>query len=166
MDILIIIGLILFTLIVALVTWIGIPGTFIMSFVVLFCGWLTGFEVIGAHHIFTVFGVSILLEVVEFLMGGLAARYYGASTRSAIFAILGGIVGTIIGAGIFFPIGALLGLLIGSYLGAYLSEKIAGKPDAEAARAALGTVIGNVASKTLKSTTVVIIGIWLMVALT
>ena len=166
MDVLIIIGIILFTAVVALITWIGVPGTFIMSVLVLVCGLITGFAAITATHISTIFAISILLEVVEFFMGGLAARYYGASRRSAVFAILGGVAGTIIGVGIFIPVGALVGLLTGSYLGAYLSESLAGKSGAESARAALGAVLGNVVSKTLKSAAVVIVGIWLAGMLT
>ena len=166
MDILIIIGIILLTLVIALVTWIGVPGTFIMSILVLICGWVTGFAAISGSHIFTIFAISIFLEVVEFLMGGLAARYYGAERRSAIFAILGGVIGTIIGVSILVPVGALIGLVAGSYLGAYMGEKLSGKTDALAARAALGAVLGNVVSKTLKSTAVLIIGIWLAGVLT
>ena len=161
MAILIIIGIMLFTVVVALITWIGVPGTFIMSVLVLVCGWITGFAAITPTHVIVIFAISILLEVVEFFMGGLAARYYGAGRRSALFAILGGLAGTIIGVGILLPIGALAGLFAGSYLGAYLGEKLSGKTDADAARAALGAVLGNVVSKTLKSAAVVIIGIWL-----
>ncbi len=166
MDVLIIIGIMLFTVVVALITWIGVPGTFIMSICVLVCGWITGFEAITPTHVIVIFAISIVLEVVEFFMGGLAARYFGAGRRSALFAILGGIAGTIIGVSILVPIGALVGLFAGSYLGAYLGEKLSGKTDADAARAALGAVLGNVVSKTLKSTAVVIIGIWLAGMLT
>ncbi|GAG48740.1 unnamed protein product, partial [marine sediment metagenome] len=142
MDILIIIGVILFTIVIALITWIGIPGTFIMSVLVLVCGWITGFAAITATHVLIIFTISVFLEVVEFFMGGLAARYYGASRRSAVFAVLGGLAGTIIGVSILVPVGALIGLIAGSYLGAYLSEKLSGKTDADATRAALGTVLG------------------------
>jgi len=166
MDVLIIIGIILVTIVLALVTWIGVPGTFIMSVFVLVCGWITGFAAITPTHVLVIFAITISLEVVEFFMAGVAARYYGASRRSAVFAILGGLAGTIIGVSILVPIGALVGLFAGSYLGAYLGEKLSGKTDADAARAALGTVLGNVASKTLKSTAVVIIGIWLAGMLT
>ena len=116
MDVLIITGIILFTIVIALITWIGIPGTFIISVLVLVCGWITGFAAITGTHILTIFAISIFLEMVEFFMGGLAARYYGASRRSAVFAVLGGITGTIIGVGIFLPVGALIGLIAGSYL--------------------------------------------------
>ncbi|MBA7621916.1 MAG: DUF456 family protein [Calditrichaeota bacterium] len=166
MDVLIIIGIILVTIVIALVTWIGVPGTFIMSVFVLVCGWITGFAAVTATHVLTIFAISIALEVAEFFMAGVAARYYGASRRSAVFAILGGLAGTIIGVSIIVPIGALVGLFAGSYLGAYLGEKLSGKTDTGAARAALGAVLGNVVSKTLKSTAVVIIGVWLAGALT
>jgi len=165
MQVLIVIGIGLLTLILALITWVGVPGTFLMSIFALICGWSTHFTSITVTHILFFFAIAVLLEGIEFFMGGLAARYYGASRRSAVFAILGGIAGTIIGVGILVPFGALVGLFVGSYLGAYLSEKFSGKPNADAARAALGTVIGNVASKTLKSTTVVIIGVWVIRAL-
>ena len=108
MDVLIIIGIVLFTIIVALITWIGVPGTFIMSVFVLVCGWITGFTVITGTHILTIFTISIFLEIVEFFMGGMAARYYGASRRSAVFAILGGLAGTIIGVSILVPVGAFV----------------------------------------------------------
>ena len=165
MNVLIAIGLSLLTLVFALTTWIGIPGTFIMALIALIAGWATGFEEILARHILVLFAVAILLEVVEFFLGGLAARISGASRRSAIFAILGGLVGAIIGAGTIFLIGALFGLFMGSFLGAFISEKLDGKTNAEASRAAAGAVIGNVVSKSMKSTAVVIIGIWLIVML-
>ncbi len=166
MDVLIIIGIMLFTVVVALITWIGVPGTFIISVLVLVCGWITGFAAITLTRVLVIFAISITLEVVEFFMAGVAARYYGASRRSAVFTVLGGITGTIIGVSILVPVGALVGLFAGSFLGAYLGEKLSGKTDADAARAALGTVLGNVVSKTLKSTAVVIIGIWLAGVLT
>lgn len=165
MDILIIIGISLLTIVMALVTWVGIPGTFLMSIFALICGLATNFASITVYHILFFFALAIILEVIEFFMGGLAARLYGANRRSVVFAILGGIAGTIIGVGILIPFGALVGLFAGSYLGAYISEKFSGKTDAEAVRAAFGTVIGNVVSKTLKSTAVIVIGIWLIKAL-
>ncbi|UCH11590.1 MAG: DUF456 domain-containing protein [Fidelibacterota bacterium] len=164
MDIFITIVIILLMVIAALVTWVGIPGTFIMSAVALIYGWATGFEAVTGSHILTMVAISLILEGLEFFLGGLAARLYGASPRSAVFAILGGIVGALIGVSFLILIGAFVGLLVGSYLGAYVSEKLAGKSDAEAARAALGTLVGNVTSKAIKSAAAVIFGIWLIKA--
>ncbi len=162
MDVLITIGILLLTVVLAILTWVSVPGTFLMSILALIIGWATGFADITGGSILALFAVSVFLEVTEWFLGGLTARLYGASRRSAVFAILGGIVGAIIGLGLFVPFGALVGLLAGSYLGAYASERLEGRSGNEAARAALGAVIGNVVSKSIKSAAVVIIGIWLV----
>ncbi|UCD36885.1 MAG: DUF456 domain-containing protein [Fidelibacterota bacterium] len=162
MDIFITILIVLVMIVAALVTWLGLPGTFIMSGLAFIYGLTTGFEVVTIGHVLSMVAISIALEGLEFFLGGLAARLYGASRRSAVFAIVGGVVGALVGVGFLIPIGAFVGLLAGSYLGAYVSEKSSGKTDAEAARAALGTVVGNVSSKAIKSATAIIFGIWLI----
>ena len=133
-----------------------------MSIFALIWGWFIDFSVITVNHILIMFGISVVLEGFEFLFAGVAARYYGASKRSALFAIVGGIVGTILGAGMFLLVGAFLGLLSGSYLGAYFSERLSGKSSAESARAALGAVMGNIVSKTIKSTAAIAMGVWMI----
>jgi uncharacterized protein YqgC (DUF456 family) len=127
---------------------------------------MTDYHSITVGVILALFGVSILFEIMELLLGGLAARYYGASRRSAVCAIIGGILGTIIGAGVLFLIGAFAGLLAGSYLGAFLSEAMSGKSISVSNQAALGTVLGNVAGKGIKSTAVIFMGIWIYIIVT
>ncbi|GEM_PF-263288 len=162
MEVLIIIGFIILTVLAVILTWIGIPGTFIMAVVAFIGGWMTDYATLTVGHILIMFAVSIILEVVEFFLGGLAVKYFGAGNRTAIFAIAGGIAGTIIGAGMLFLAGAFFGLLAGSYAGAYLSEILEGKTGAEAVRTAFGAVMGNVVSKVLKSTAVIIMGVWMI----
>lgn len=162
MDILIAIGLGLLTLVAAGVTWLGISGPVILAAVTLLWGFLGHFETVSGTQVFVVVLIAAGLELVEFFLGGLAARYYGASSRSMWLAILGGVVGTIIGAGLFVFVGALLGLLAGSYAGAYLGELSQGRSESEAARAAMGSLLGNVASKTLKMIATFVMGIWLI----
>ena len=161
-----IVGIILSVLIAVCVTWLGIPGTFLIAVAALIWGGLTDFHLITIGVILVLFGVSILLEITELLLGGLAARYCGASRRSAVCSIIGGILGTIIGAGVLFLIGAFAGLLAGAYLGAFLSEAMSGKSISESNRVALGTVLGNVASKGIKSTAVILMGIWIFTIVT
>ena len=161
MSVITIVGITLGVLIAVCITWIGFPGTFLIAIVSLIWGWMTGFHSITVGVILALFGVSILLEIMELVLGGLAAQYYGASKRSAVCAIIGGIFGTIIGAGVLFLIGAFVGLLAGSYLGAFLSEAVSGKSILESNQVALGTVLGNVAGKGLKSTAVIFMGIWI-----
>lgn len=162
MNILIAFGLGLLTLIAGVVTWFGISGPLIIAIVTLLWGFFGHFHTVSGGQVLVVLLIAGGLELIEFLLGGLAARYYGASSRSMWMAILGGFVGTIIGAGLFVFIGALVGLLAGSYLGAYLGELSQGRSETEAVRAAMGALMGNVASKTLKMAATFVMGIWLI----
>jgi len=162
MNILIIIALSLLTLISGLITWLGISGPVILGVVTLLWGYFTHFESVSVGQVIVVWVVAGGLELVEFFLGGLAARNYGASSRSMWLAILGGILGTIIGAGLFVFIGALVGLLAGSYLGAYIGELSLGRSETEAAHAAMGALLGNVAGKALKMVATFVMGIWLI----
>lgn len=162
MNILIGIGLGLLTLVAAGVTWLGISGPVILAVVTLLWGFFSQFETVSGIQVLVVVLIAGGLELVEFLLGGLAARYYGAGSRSMWLAILGGVIGTIIGAGLFVFVGALVGLLFGSYAGAYLGELSQGRSEAEATRAAMGALLGSVASKALKMIATIVMGIWLI----
>ena len=124
--------------------------------------WLGEFVLISFTELMVILGILILLEIMEFTLSGLAAKYTGAEKRSAFLAIVGGILGTIILGSLFFIVGALVGLLMGSYLGAYWGEQQAGKSSAEAKKAALGALIGSVAGKVLKSAATIVIGVWMV----
>ena len=124
--------------------------------------WFGDFVLISLTEIIVIFMLMILLEILEFALSGLAAKYSGAEKRSAFLAVLGGLLGTIVLGSLFFIVGAIFGLLIGSYLGAYWGEHQAGKAPAEARRAALAALMGSVAGKVLKSATTVIIGVWMI----
>lgn len=124
--------------------------------------WVGDFALISLTELLIILGILILLEIMEFTLSGLAAKYTGAEKRSAFLAIIGGILGTIILGSLFFIVGALVGLLVGSYLGAYLGEKQSGKTTAEARKAALGALIGSVAGKLLKSAATIVIGVWMI----
>ena len=103
-----------------------------------------------------------MLELLEYALSGLAAKYTGAEKRSAFLAIAGGLLGTIILGSLFFVVGALLGLFLGSYLGAYWGELQAGKAKTDARRAALGALMGSIAGKVIKSAMTVVIGVWMI----
>ena len=124
--------------------------------------WFGDFVLISLPEIFIILFLMILLEILEFALSGLVAKYSGADKRSAFLAVVGGLLGTIVLGSLFFIVGALLGLLIGSYLGAYWGELQAGKSSAEARRAALGALMGSIAGKLIKSATTVIIGVWMI----
>ena len=81
--------------------------------------WFGDFILISLPEIFIILALMILLEILEFALSGLAAKYSGAEKRSAFLAVVGGLLGTIVLGSLFFIVGAILGLLIGSYLDAH-----------------------------------------------
>ncbi len=162
MEILAILLIIIFTTLSAVTIWLNLPGSFIMLLFIFLWAWIEGFVLISLNEILIIFGIMIILEVMEFVLAGVAARYGGAEKRSAILAVIGGLVGTIILGSMFFIVGAIFGLFIGSYLGAYWGEKQAGKSAREARKASMGALLGSVAAKMIKSGITVIIGVWMM----
>ena len=162
MEILTLFLIITITAISAVTIWMNLPGSFLMLIFIFVWAWFGDFVLISLPEIFIILGLLVLLEILEFALGGLAAQYSGAEKRSAFLALLGGVLGPIVLGSLFFIVGAILGLLIGSYLGAYLGELQAGKSPAEARRAALAALMGSIAGKLLKSATTVIIGVWMI----
>jgi hypothetical protein len=139
---------------------VNIPGTFIISGIILLIGLFTKFSFIDPWQITLLFILSIILELMEFLLGAIVAKYFGASNRSAMLAVVGGIMGIIIGTSILPLIGTLAGLFAGAYSGVYIGEISSGKTAKESARSAFGACIGTLLSKFIKSASVVIIGLW------
>ena len=162
MEILTLLLIITMMTISAVTIWLNLPGSFLMLVFIFIWAWVGDFILISVPELLIIFGLMILLEVLEFALSGLAAKYSGAENRSAYRAIAGGALGTIALGSVFFIVGAVLGLFIGSYLGAYWGELQAGKSKAEARRAALGALLGSIAGKVIKSATTVIIGVWMI----
>jgi uncharacterized protein len=162
MEILALLIIIIITTISSVTIWLNLPGSFLMLAFIFIWAWFGDFILISLPEIFIILALMILLEILEFALSGLAAKYSGAEKRSAFLAVVGGLLGTIVLGSLFFIVGAILGLLIGSYLGAYWGEHQAGKTPADARRAALGALMGSIAGKVLKSATTVVIGVWMI----
>jgi len=162
MEILALLLIIIATVISAGLIWFNLPGSFLMLLFISIWAWTGEFALISMTELGIILALLILLEVMEFALSGLAARYTGAEKRSAFLAIVGGLLGTIILGSLFFIAGALIGLFLGSYLGTYWGEKQAGKTAVEARKAALGALMGSVAGKLLKSAATIVIGVWMI----
>jgi len=67
MSVITIVGITLGVLIAVCVTWLGFPGTFLIAIVALIWGWMTDYHSITVGVILALFGVSILLEIMELL---------------------------------------------------------------------------------------------------
>jgi uncharacterized protein YqgC (DUF456 family) len=99
----------------AVVTFVGLPGHWVMIALALVVQlWRDQFL---WYTIAAAIAVGVLAEVVEFLAGAAGAKMAGSSRRAAWAAIAGGLVGAILGTFVlaFIP---LLGTVIGAALGA------------------------------------------------
>ena len=95
-------------------------------------------------------GLAILGEVIEFFAGAAGAAKQGASRRSIVFSLIGGMAGSICGAMAGLPvpvigsvIAALLGGSLGAFAGAYLGEKSIERPHSESMAVARGAFAGR-----------------------
>lgn len=162
MEIISLLIILSFAVLSAVLIWINLPGSFLMLAFIFVWAWIGDFALISPLEIMVIFGMLVMLEVLEFALGGLAAKYTGANKRSALMAMIGGLGGTILLGSLFFVVGAVVGLLAGSFWGAYWGEVQAGKSPHEARRAALGALMGSLAGKLLKSAATVILGVWMI----
>jgi len=104
---------------------LGLPGLWLLVASVIGYALVTGWNVhVGWPLVWTLVGLGILAEIVEFVAGGAGAKTAGGTKR----AMLGGIVGAIIGGiclSFLLPIpivGTVFGACLGAFLGAALVE--------------------------------------------
>ena len=162
MEIFAIILILTITTISAVTIWLNLPGSFLMLVFIFIWAWIGDFQLISSMEIWIILGIMLILEILEYALAGLAAKYTGAEKRSAFLAILGGLLGTIVLGSLFLIVGAIIGLFTGSYLGAFWGEKYAGKSTPEARKAAIGALMGSVAGKVIKSAMTITIGVWMI----
>jgi hypothetical protein len=88
--------------------------------------------------------LTILGEVIEYVLGIVGAKKRGASKGAIIASIAGGIVGAIICAPFLFGIGSLIGAFLGAFAGAFLIEYYQGKGVNQAMESGWGALLGRV----------------------
>jgi len=118
-----------------------IPGS-----ILLMAGFFLGaladdFMYIGWGALAILLALAILMQVIEFFLGAVGARRYGASKRG----ILGGMIGAI--GGLFL---GLPGIIFGPFIGAVLGELSAQRGLHAAGRAGIGATIGLVIGSAAK----------------
>jgi uncharacterized protein len=110
----------------------SLPGNWVLLGLVALFAFLVP-ETSGRGVSWTAVGIMAALavfgEIIEFAAGAAGAAKHGASRRSILLSLVGGIAGSILGAtaGVPIPvigsmIGALLGGSIGAFAGAYYGE--------------------------------------------
>jgi len=123
---------------------LGIPGTFIIFLATLIYGVITHFAQITQALIWTLLGIALFGELMEYLAGIFGAKKFGASRVGIMGAVAGGILGGIVGTGILPLVGSVIGLLMGAFSGAFLMELAIKKKPAQALRAGWGTFTGRI----------------------
>jgi len=123
---------------------LGIPGTFVIFLASLIYGIITHFAQITQALIWTLLGIALVGELMEYLAGIFGAKKFGASRVGIMGAVAGGILGGIVGTGILPLVGSVIGLLIGAFSGAFLMELAIKKKPAQALRAGWGTFTGRI----------------------
>ncbi|SJZ72353.1 DUF456 domain-containing protein [Selenihalanaerobacter shriftii] len=111
-----------------------LPGTPIIVITALIYGFINNFQVISVKLIIILTVLSVIGEILEYIISGIGAKKFGASK----YGIFGSVVGGLIGMVTFGPVGALGGLLFGGII----IEMILGKPLIPAIKIGLGAVVG------------------------
>ncbi len=165
-------GIVVFILVLVvgvLATLVGLPGTVLI---------LMDAFVYSAVHSFArppwwllliLLGICVVAETSDNIVSALGVTKSGGSTKTSIWAVVGGVAGAIIGANISpllglvglaaGPIGTVIGVLLaplicalaGGYLAGYWYERRQGRPPQEARQAGWGALLGRLAGGLLKA---------------
>jgi hypothetical protein len=130
--------------------FVGLPGTAIIFADVLVLSFITHFEKIDWKILLILAVMAFCAELIEHLLTVAGASKLGSSRRGILGAIIGAIILGIILSPLFFGLGALIGAVSGAFLGAFLLELTANKKVAEAAKAAIGSMLGRITAIVIK----------------
>ncbi len=123
---------------------LGLPGNWLLLGLVILWD-LAHPELAPGFGFYAVIGGAALAgEAAELAVQLFGARRYGATGRGNLGGVVGAFAGAICGAPFFFGLGALAGAVVGAFAGCYVFERLHGRGDAEARRAAKGAMYGKV----------------------
>ena len=128
----------------------GLPGTFIILIDVVIYAWVTDFEKIGFKTIVILVLISLFAEAMDFLLGMIGAKKYGASRKGIIASVIGGIAGAILMTPLLLGLGAVIGAFLGGAVGTFLVEYLEDRKLKAAFRMGYGVMLGKIASVFLK----------------
>ena len=160
---LIIFGVLLLIILTLILVLFGIPpGIFLIFITLLIIGFCTSFNRISYLDLFVIFIISLIVEILEFFLGGILSKKFGGNTKSSIASIIGGIAGGII-LGFFLPIiGGIIGVFGGAFAASYFTAKKTGMNHEEAMQASWGSIIGNLLSKWIKAIIIIFMGFYIL----
>lgn len=142
---------------------LGLGGNVILLATALVAAIATGFRAVPWWALLIMGGLVLAGEILEALLGSLAARRFGASRWGMLGAFVGGIAGAIPGTAVLPIVGTVLGSFAGAALGAVLFEWIHRRNLRESAPAGWGAFVGKLAAALLKTAIGLAIAAYLVV---
>ena len=144
MEIFLLVLFILFSIAGIISHFFGLPGNWVILAVSFLLAWAGHFDKIPLNTLAILLVLTLLGELVEFLLGIVGAKKYEASNRAIAGSIVFGIIGAIIGAPFFLGIGSIIGAFAGAFAGAVIVELSQGKSFDRALNSGWGTFLGRV----------------------
>lgn len=129
----------------------GLPANWLIMIFAALWFFLVSDNVLTWQILAVMGALAVAGEIMESLMTYIWGKKYGASSLSTVAGVIGGLVGAILCAPILFGIGALFGALAGAFLGALTVELLRGNGNANAVRAAWGTMLGRLGGTIIKT---------------
>jgi uncharacterized protein YqgC (DUF456 family) len=149
LEIIALVVVVLISLIGIVMVPFGLPGTFVVAASAIIYNLITWSWTLSIKFIAILFGLAILAEILEWIVGAYSAKKFGASKWGIAGAIIGAIAGTIIGTPV--PlIGNIIGMIVGAFLGAFVLEIFVKKDIAKALKAGYGAFLGRIGAILLK----------------
>jgi hypothetical protein len=134
----------LISLLGIILTFLSIPGVWLIWISTLLIALVEGFTVITPTILMVLFAISLLSTFIDNIVNILGVKAMGGTVYGMIGAILGGIVGLIVGN--------IFGFVFGPLIGAFLFEyAFARKTFNQSLKAGFGTFLGMLLTIVLKT---------------
>lgn len=150
MEIFLLIVFVLFSVAGIISHFFGLPGNWVILGVSFLLAWAGQFDKIQVNTLIILLALTLLGELVEFLLGIVGAKKYEASNRAIAGSIIFGIIGAVLGAPFLLGIGSIIGAFTGAFIGAVITELFQGKTIKQAVSSGWGTLLGRVGGSFVK----------------
>ena len=151
MDIIVTVLYIVFAMAGIFCIFIGLPGNFLILLFSSLLAWYFRFEVIKLNIIILLVALTILGELLEFLIGIIGSKKKKASTSAIVGFIAFSIIGAILFAPILFGFGAIIGAFLGAFFGAFIVELFKYHNVSQAIESGKGAFLGKLGGVLVKT---------------
>lgn len=135
---------------ILLLSYIGIPGNWILVGVALIIGLIDHFQGMTWWKFFLCAGLAVVGEIIEAGLGALIVARRGGTRWGVIGSMIGGFAGVTLGAAAIPPFGSLLFGFVGVFVGAVLGEYYHARHVEGAMRVGFWSFVGRMAAVTGK----------------